>query len=62
MTPTLRHQERNKRKVSDEIRQRKREEKLQCESTAQDPTVANSLSNSEKDNRMISENSEKPFL
>ena len=45
----------NKKKVSDEIRQRKREEKLQRESIAQDLVIASSSCISEKDDRMISE-------
>jgi hypothetical protein len=48
----------NKKKVSDEIRQRKREEKLQHESIAQDLVIASSSCISEKDDRMISEISE----
>ena len=48
----------NKKKVSDEIRQRKREEKLQRESIAQDLVIASSSCISEKDDRMISEISE----
>ena len=48
----------NKKKVSDEIRQRKREKKLQRESIAQDLVIASSSCISEKDDRMISEISE----
>ena len=39
----------NKKKVSDEIRQRKREEKLQHESIAQDLVIASLSCISEKD-------------
>ncbi len=43
----------NKKNVSDEIRQRKREEKLQRESIVQDLTVASPSYNSEKDDQII---------
>ncbi|RIA94450.1 hypothetical protein C1645_734751 [Glomus cerebriforme] len=45
----------HKKKVSDEIRQRRRKEKLQHESIAQDLMIASSSCISEKDDRMISE-------
>lgn len=54
----------NKKKVSDEIRKRKKEEKLQRESIVQGSTVASPSCNSEKENRVISEIlevSKKPF-